>query len=137
MCHFINTILGFVLLAWYGAIRWWWFDTIRMKFIRGDIPIKDFWCLWAYNPMNMITAFLSALFMVVTLFYPSEFPKSFTIAMLWLGAFLAFRNFYYVVFDIMDYKNDPSLKQAVFIGLDVIMIIYTFGWMHCHKALLG
>ena len=64
MLGFLHNILGFSMLIWYSAIRWTWFDKVKHKYDTGLIPREEYWCWWAYMPMNMITAFSSILFIL-------------------------------------------------------------------------
>lgn len=95
------------MLCWYGAVRWT---------IFADPTLWG----WVYKPINIITALLSIVFILPTLIMPFSTKGKF---FYFLGVFLAFRNMYYTIEDIIDFPLNPPL-QAVFIALDVIMMVY-------------
>jgi hypothetical protein len=101
-------LFGGLMFIWYGAIRWTMFQDETL-----------YW--WAYKPMNLATAFLSIYFICATLFIPFSTKCKY----LFLSAiFLAFRNFYYALEDIIDlHINVP--QQLFFIGVDLMMMVYS------------
>lgn len=104
---FFYKIVGYFMLCWYGAVRWT---------IFADSSVWD----WAYKPINLITALSSIVFIIPTLLMPFSTKSKF---IYFLGIFLAFRNMYYTIEDIIDFPSNPPL-QAVFILLDVVMLVY-------------
>lgn len=109
----LYNFLGIIMFVWYAMIRWTLFAD------QAKYP-------WAYAPINMLTAFLSIPFIIISLFTYSE---SLTKWMYWLAIFLIARNIYYTVEDIADYIKKPSKMQLAFILLDVAMVMYTAIWI--------
>ena len=106
MKKFIYVLIGTWMLVWYGAIRWTWFAD------QTQYP-------WAYAPINLATAFTSIVFLFTTMVLTDLKSKW----LLVVACFLAFRNFYYTVEDIIDlHYNFP--QQSFFILVDVLMLVY-------------
>lgn len=105
---YVYYVLGFLMFIWYGAIRWTMFQDETV-----------YW--WAYKPMNLATAFLSIYFICATLFIPKTTLSKY---LLISAIFLAFRNFYYAVEDLIDlHINVP--QQLFFIAVDLAMLAYS------------
>lgn len=122
---------GLIMLVWYVAgYRWTMQGNQLGKWISetdatGQIS-NSFVLNWWFAPINMLTAFLSAYFVLRALFFTG---MSFTQNMMYLAAFLFIRNGYYAVEDFIDYLNYPSRKQFNFIAIDLIMAIFVLLWV--------
>lgn len=116
MTNILFKFFGALMLIWYGALRWEIFAD----------PVQYF---WAYRPVNMATAFLSVVFIVPTLF---AHAKTFSVKLLLLGVFLAFRNLYYTIVDIIDIPFNPG-QQLVFIAIDLMMFTYCLMYIRFYK----
>lgn len=102
----VYTFLGFTMVIWYCLIRWAWF-----------VDHNIYW--WAYEPINLATSFSSIVFLMTTTTLPNYFSK-----WLWsLGSFLALRNAYYTIVDIIDLSYNVA-EQSIFIAIDVAMMVY-------------
>lgn len=122
--------LGCVLTLWYTCFRW---TILANKTVYA----------WAYAPINLVTAFSSIVFLIVSLFTIKE---SFTLWMLWLSIFLFIRNVYYTIEDVRDLIymiNNTGMfppriifQQFVFVWLDIMMAIYVGWWFLKYKGIL-
>lgn len=131
-------ILGLIMCIWYTiGYRWtiqgnelgrWITETDA----EGNVISNGFMLNWWFAPINMITAFLSAYFVLRALFFTGA---SFTQNMMYLAMFLFLRNGYYAVEDIIDYlKKDHSQKQLSFIAIDLIMAVFVALWIFKDKS---
>lgn len=111
---FIYNSVGFILLAWYCSLRWY--------FCSKEI--------WINNPINFTTAISSILFLIPTLMSRMQ---SYGLFFFWLAFFIWFRNCWYTIEDIIDYKNYPSIKQAVYVIIDILMVFYSLLWIIFYK----
>lgn len=139
MISIIYNILGAIMLGWYSAIRWTMFANHT-----------TYW--WAYEPINMITAIASIIFIVPTLFrikavhdyLDKKHSYSYIIGGLFfffLGMFLFYRNIYYTWEDFVDLPTNYA-KQTFYIIVDLMMVGYTGIFIYkylqyVHKKLKG
>lgn len=113
---------GSIMCVWYVAgYRWTMQGNQLGKWIDGGFMLN-----WWFAPINMLTAFLSAYFLLRACFFTSQ---SFTQNMLYAAAFLLIRNGYYAIEDIMDYFHSPSKKQIAFIAIDIMMALFVMLWI--------
>lgn len=121
--------LGFVMVIWYTiGYRWTIQGNELGKMVAGGFVLN-----WWFAPINMITAFLSAYFVLRAFFFTSA---SFTQNMMYLASFLFLRNCYYAVEDIIDYlKKEHTSKQLSFIAIDLIMALFVALWILRFKSL--
>ncbi len=124
----IYNITGLIAFSWYIGYRWTSLGNILGKIINGNILLN-----WWFAPINFITAITSLVFVTIALF---DFDYSFKIrAMYWIAALLLGRNIWYAVIDIVDYINDPSINQFSYIILDVVMVVFTWIWIHVFRSM--
>lgn len=130
--------LGLIMCIWYTVgYRWTMQGNELGKWIierndKGEIIHQGFMLNWWFAPVNMITAFLSAYFVLRALFFTGQ---SFTQNMLYIAMFLFLRNCYYAVEDITDYiKTDHGIKQLSFIAVDLIMAAFVALWILKYKS---
>lgn len=125
-------ILGLIMCIWYTVgYRWTMQGNELGKWIierndEGEIIHQGFMLNWWFAPINMITAFLSAYFVLRAFFFTDA---SFSQNMMYIASFLFVRNCYYAVEDIIDYVNEPSRKQLSFIAIDLIMAAFVALWI--------
>lgn len=131
-------ILGLIMCIWYTVgYRWTMQGNELGKWIierddKGEIINQGFMLNWWFAPINMITAFLSAYFVLRALFFTGQ---SFTQNMMYIALFLFLRNGYYAVEDIIDYlKKDHGSKQLAFIAIDLIMAAFAALWILRFKS---
>lgn len=119
----IYYILGLLMCIWYTVgYRWTMQGNELGKWVKNGFVLN-----WWFAPINMITAFLSAYFVLRAMFFTCQ---SFTQNMLYIAMFLFLRNCYYAVEDITDYiKADHSTKQLLFIAVDLIMAAFVALWI--------
>lgn len=115
MIKIIVNYLGLFMFLWYAGFRW--------NFCSKE-P-------WISNPINLITALLSILFLVPAVFCPSVVNafQFFHQLFFCLAVFLLFRNFYYAVEDVIDYISVRTPRQLTYIVVDVMMFIYMLYWV--------
>lgn len=102
-------VTGVTLIIWYIGLRWIYCSKET----------------WLYNPINFLTAVSSILFLIPTLFtLNSTMSKLFYCLSIWV----LFRNFTYAIEDIIDFKNNPSPRQGVYVFIDLVMIAYVILW---------
>ena len=137
----IYNTLGLVMCIWYTiGYRWTMQGNELGKWVidrneKGKIIHQGFMLNWWFAPINMITAFLSAYFVLRALFF---IDKSFTQNMMYIATFLFFRNAYYAIEDITDYiKADHSVKQLSFIAIDLIMAAFVAIWILQYKEIIS
>ena len=124
--------LGLIMCVWYVAGYRWTLQGNELGnwVIKNDPTGKmignGFMLNWWFAPMNMITAFLSAYFIVRAFFFVDQ---SFTQNMEYIAAFLFVRNCYYAIEDITDYLSNPSKKQLSFIAIDLVMALFVALWI--------
>jgi hypothetical protein len=92
----------------------------------GKLAGNAFTLNWWFAPINMITAFLSAYFVLRAFFFTEQ---SFTQNMMYIAAFLLLRNCYYAIEDIVDYLHYPSRKQLAFVAIDLVMALFVALWV--------
>lgn len=111
----IINYLGLLMFLWYAGFRW-------------TYCVKE---PWLYNPINLLTAFFSIFFLVTTLFCPALVVAfDFVLKLFFcLAVFLLFRNFYYTVEDVIDFRHDKTIRQLSYIIIDVMMFIYVLNWI--------
>ena len=114
-------MLGLLMFVWYAGLRWTLFAD------QSKYP-------WAYAPINMITAFSSIPFLIWAIFL---IDSSFNKYMYALSIFLMFRNIYYTIEDIIDFKSTPSKQQAFFILIDIMMWVFVGWWILKYKQFGG
>lgn len=118
----IYYILGLIMCIWYVAgYRWTMQGNELGKWVNNGFMLN-----WWFAPINMITAFLSAYFIIRAFFFVEQ---SFTQNMMYIASFLFIRNCYYAVEDIIDYLQYPSRKQLSFIAIDLIMAAFVALWI--------
>lgn len=108
MLDFIFNTCGFLMFVWYSM-------GLRYLVCKNE-P-------WLYNPINFLTAFISAFFIIFSFFHYPELDIGALI--FYLALFVWGRNAFYIIEDIIDYVNSPSPKQLTYVILDAIMIIYS------------
>lgn len=120
-----NGLLG-LSAFWYILLRWTWLQNK-----------EKYW--WAYLPMNLVTAFISVVFIVVA-FVQFNVPtfKIDKIALMlnYVAYFLLLRNVYYTYEDVYDYwfaQNKQTKEQLLFIAIDVLMIIVPMLYFYFYK----
>jgi hypothetical protein len=86
---------------------------------------------WWFAPINMITAFLSAYFVLRAFFFTDQ---SFTQNMMYIATFIFLRNCYYAVEDLVDYMSKPSKEQFWFVVIDLVMAAFSALWILKCKA---
>ena len=125
--------LGLIMFIWYTVgYRWTMQGNELGKWVTeknsaGEVVSQGFVLNWWFAPINMITAFLSAYFILRALFFIGQ---SFTQNMMYIAAFLFLRNCYYAVEDITDYiKTAHTTKQLAFIAIDLIMAAFVALWI--------
>lgn len=122
MITIIYNILGILMCIWYVAgYRWTMQGNELGKFIVDGFKLN-----WWFAPVNMVTAFGSAYFIIRALFV---IDKSFTDNMLYWAIFLILRNCLYTVVDIADFIAEPTKKQFMFILIDIAMAVFVGMWM--------
>lgn len=101
--------VGITLLIWYIGLRWIYCSKET----------------WLYNPINFLTAITSIIFLI-----PTFFVESITINKIFycLAIWVTFRNFTYVIEDIIDFKNNPTVRQGLYVAVDILMITYVCLW---------
>jgi len=115
-------VLGLIMCIWYTVgYRWTMQGNELGKCANGGFMLN-----WWFAPINMITAFLSAYFVLRAFFFTSA---SFTQNMMYIASFLFVRNCYYAMEDIIDYISYPSKKQFAFILIDLIMAAFVAMWI--------
>lgn len=108
MLSIIFNVTGMMMFIWYSM-------GVRYLVCKNES--------WLYNPINFITAFISAFFVIFSFFrYPDLDIKS---LIFYLAIFVWGRNTFYITEDIIDYVNTPSAKQLMYTIVDAIMIIYS------------
>lgn len=115
-------VLGLIMCIWYTVGYRWTMQGNQL----GVWKDGGFMLNWWFAPINMITAFLSAYFVLRAFFFTGA---SFTQNMMYIASFLFVRNCYYAVEDIIDYVNQPSRKQLSFIAIDLIMAAFVALWI--------
>ncbi len=110
MLNILYNVTGISMFIWYLGFRW--------TFLAGEA--------WLFNPINFVTAIVSIVFLVPTLFTKNV---SYLKLFFYLAIFLLFRNFYYTIEDIIDLLNFPSNRQLFYIIIDIIMFTYTYLWI--------
>lgn len=123
---------GLIMCIWYTVgYRWTMQGNELGKWVAktnsaGKVIGNGFVLNWWFAPINMITAFLSAYFVLRALFFTGQ---SFTQNMMYIATFLFLRNCYYAVEDIIDYLSYPSKKQFSFVLIDLIMAAFVALWI--------
>jgi len=103
-------VTGAILLLWYIGVRWIYCSKET----------------WLFNPINFLTAISSILFLIPSMFIESyTFNKIFYCVSIWV----LFRNITYSIEDIIDFKNNPSYRQGIYVIIDLIMIAYVLLWL--------
>jgi hypothetical protein len=124
----IYNIAGLIAFSWYIGYRWTSLGNILGKTINGNFLLN-----WWFAPINFITAITTLVFVTIALF---DFDYSFKIrALYWVAALLLGRNAWYTVIDIIDYINDQSIKQFSYIVVDIVMVIFTWIWIHIFRSM--
>lgn len=103
------------MFVWYGGYRW----AILGNESGKQLATEVFKLNWWFAPINMLTAFLSIIFIIPTLF-----NKSLSQFLYYIAIFLLFRNLFYTIEDIIDYPSNHAL-QLFYIAIDLMMAIYT------------
>ena len=111
-----------MMCIWYVVGYRWTMQGNQLGRVIGD----GFQLNWWFAPINMLTAFLSAYFVIRAFFFVS---LSFTQTMMYIASFLLVRNCYYTIEDVVDYINNPSKKQIAFIAIDLIMAAFVALWI--------
>ena len=130
MINFIQASIYNILLGTSG----FWYVLLRWTYLQDK---QKYW--WAYLPMNLFTAFLSAIFIIVS-FVQFNVPifKIDKIALIlnYVAYFLLIRNIYYTCEDVYDYFlsiNHKNKEQILFILIDVLMIIVPLLYFYFYK----
>lgn len=113
VCSMINPtydVTGITLLIWYIGLRWIYCSKES----------------WLYNPINFLTAVTSIVFLIPSLFTINAILNKFFYC---LSIWVLFRNVTYIIEDYIDYKNQPSQRQGVYVIVDALMIAYTLLWL--------
>lgn len=109
----LYNVLGIAMFIWYSSIRWTMFTDHKI-----------YW--WAYEPVNLFTAFLSILFLTFAFTDLIKFfSKNVRILLFGVAFLLCYRSCYYTIEDILDFTTSPLL-QMFYIIIDVAMGGYTY-----------
>ena len=115
MISFIYNSFGILMFVWYGGYRW----AILGNELGKQLATEVFKLNWWFAPINMLTSFLSIIFIIPTLF-----NKRLSRFLYYIAIFLLFRNLFYTIEDIIDYPSNHAL-QLFYIAIDLMMAIYT------------
>ncbi len=128
MLTVIYKILGMGLYVWYIGMRWTSLGTDFATISNNTITLK-----WWQAQINYYTAIFTLFFLTVTIF---DFNYSFKYRFFyWIAIALFWRNAWYTVEDIIDYINFPSIKQFIYILLDLAMVIFSRIWIFYFKSM--
>lgn len=124
----IYKIFGMVLYAWYIGMRWTSLGNDFAIISNNKITLE-----WWQAQINYHTALLSLFFLTVTIF---DFNYSFKYRFFYWAAIIVFwRNSWYTVEDIIDYINFPSIKQFIYILLDITMAVFARIWIFYFRSM--
>lgn len=112
MLNIIYNISGLLMFVWYLGVRW--------------NALKQY--EWMYQPINLVTAFTSIIFLVPTLFLELKTLIEWKNIFYCFAIFLLYRNIYYAIEDIIDIPSNPK-KQIFYVAIDLCMAIFAFCWL--------
>lgn len=126
MIIYIYDLLAMGLVLWYSCIRWKILGSNAGKVIVTDLHTNIFQFTWWYVPVNFMTAIFSAYFLARTILF---LDQSYTMNMAIIAFLLLIRNGWYTFEDVEQYiHHDPSIKQLIFILLDIAMVVELSLW---------
>jgi hypothetical protein len=131
MIIYFYNILGMMLLVWYSCLRWYIEGNNLGEIVLTDQHITIFKLNWIWTLINLVTAFCSIGFLAKSiLFLNNTFTKNiYTLVFL-----LTIRNIWYAFEDIDQfYKIDHSLKQTLYIIIDIAMIFECLIWFYLYS----
>lgn len=140
---------GFLMLIWYAAYRWTMLGTEVGKIITDIHGNETFALNWWFAPINLMTAFISVPFLIISLFTPEPLFIKYQLlsfVMYIIGLLLLLRNVYYTVEDVQDYiymikhpnqyTGAQIKQQLLFVIIDIMMAIYCYYMVIKYKGIM-